>query len=188
MKYIREYSEDWAGGFRTVARFLETFLPDGCRVHHVGSTSVPDMPAKDIVDVDIECPQGSMGRVIDRLAEAGYEHRGDRGVPTREAFRPRDGSDAALLYPHHLYACESGSPELRRHLAFRDYLAAHPERTSWLACEKRRADGASPTRDAYIDAKATAYEEILAEAVSWAFDRDEPASSRRASRTGSRPP
>ena len=130
------------------------------------------MPAKDIIDVDMECPQGSMSRVIDRLAEAGYEHEGDCGIPTREAFGPQEDSDATLLHPHHLYACESNSPELRRHLAFRDYLMAHPERAGWLAQEKRRADGASPTRDAYIDAKAAAYEAIVAAAMSWVSNRE----------------
>ena len=113
-----------------------------------------------------------MSRVIDRLAEVGYEHEGDRGIPTREAFRPQEGFDATFLHPHHLYACESNSPELRRHLALRDYLIAHPERAGWLARQKRRADGASPTRDAYIDAKAAAYEAIVAEAMWWVSDRE----------------
>lgn len=105
-----------------------------------------------------------MNRVIDLLSDAGYEHEGDLGIPTREAFRPRDGSDALLVHAHHLYACETNSPELRRHLAFRDYLIAHPERAGWLAERKRLADAASATRDAYLQSKAEAYEQIVAEA------------------------
>lgn len=167
MRHIREHTDDWANDFSEVARFLESILPSGCRVHHVGSTSVPGMPAKDIVDIDIECPQGSMRDVIERLANADYDYRGNRGIPMREAFAPRDGSQAALLRTHHLYACESGSTALRDHLAFRDYLLAHPERACWLAAEKRRADRVSSTRAAYIDAKAAAYEKVLAEAVAW---------------------
>ena len=178
MEYIREYTEAWSDDFQEIARLLQTTLPCGCRVHHVGSTSVPGMPAKDIVDIDIECPLGSMERVIDTLAETGYDHRGDRGVPTRQVFTPREGSHAALLRPHHLYACESGSPALRDHLATRDYLLSHPDRASWLAGAKRRADRASSTRAEYIAAKAAAYEEILAEAVSWAFEGDRVAPSR----------
>ena len=105
-----------------------------------------------------------MNRVIDLLNDAGYEHEGDLGIPTREAFRPRDGSDALLVRAHHLYACETSSSELRRHLAFRDYLIAQPERAGWLAERKRLADGASNTRDTYIQTKAEAYEQIAAEA------------------------
>ncbi len=170
MEYIREYTEAWSDDFGDIARFLGTTLPCGCSVHHVGSTSVPGMPAKDIVDIDIECPHGSMKRVIDWLAEAGYDHQGDRGIPTREAFTPREGSRAALLRPHHLYACETGSPALRVHLATRDYLLSHPERASWLAAAKRRADSAAPTRADYIEAKVAAYEKIAREAESWSSE------------------
>ncbi|MEQ8992652.1 MAG: GrpB family protein [Pseudomonadales bacterium] len=171
MNYIREYQISWVDDFKEIARFLESCLPDGVRIHHVGSTSVQGMPAKDIIDVDIECPRGSMVRIIARLAEAGYEHEGDLGVTTREAFRPCDQTAASHLRPHHLYACETESPELGRHLAFRDYLLSHPERASWLANEKRRADNEATSRDAYIDGKAASYKKIVSEALSWVAGR-----------------
>ena len=174
MKHIREHCKDWLKDFAEIARYLRTYLPGECRIHHVGSTAIPNMPAKDVIDVDIECPQGSMGRVIERLSDAGYEHLGDRGIPTREAFRPREGSRALLLHAHHLYACESGSVELRRHLAFRDYLSSHPERGRWLAAAKRRAADASTTREAYIQAKDAGYKAVVAEACAWAGVRGPP--------------
>ena len=167
LKHIREYSTDWLDGFAEIARYLARYLPGECRIHHVGSTAIPDMPAKDVIDVDIERPPGSMGRVVVALSDAGYEHLGDRGVLTREAFRPQEGSGALLLPAHHLYACESGSAELRRHLAFRDYLSSRPERARWLADAKRRAADAAPTREAYIEAKDAAYKAIVAEATAW---------------------
>ena len=171
LKHIREFTTVWAVGFAEIEQYLARHLPGECRIHHVGSTAIPDMPAKDVIDVDIECPQGSMGRVVLRLSEAGYEHLGDRGIPTREAFRPQEGSGALLLPTHHLYACESGSAELRRHLAFRDYLASHPARARWLGDAKRRAADGAPTREAYIEAKDAAYEAIVAEATAWGLTR-----------------
>ena len=81
------------------------------------------------------------------------------------------GCNAFRLRSHHLYACESDSPELRRHLVFRDYLIAHPERASWLADEKRRADELAVSRDAYIEGKVAAYEEIVVEASSWSANQ-----------------
>lgn len=171
MNHIREYSADWLRGFAEIAQYLARYLPGECRIHHVGSTSIPDMPAKDVIDVDIECPQGSMGRVVVALSEAGYEHLGDRGIPTREAFRPLEGTVALLLPAHHLYACESDSAELRRHLAFREYLSSHPKRARWLADAKRRADAGAPTREAYIEAKDAAYKAIVAEATAWDVTR-----------------
>jgi GrpB-like predicted nucleotidyltransferase (UPF0157 family) len=59
---------------------------------------------------------------IDRLASLGYAHKGDLGIPGREAFATPLGLPA-----HHLYVCAADSAELRRHLLFRDYLRSHPE-------------------------------------------------------------
>lgn len=171
MRHIREYTTNWVIGFDEIVQYLAKHLPGECRIHHVGSTAIPDMPAKDVIDVDIECPQGSMGRVVVALSNAGYEHLGDRGIPTREAFRPQEGCGALLLPAHHLYACESGSVELRRHLAFRNYLSSHPERARWLADAKRRAADVAPTREAYIEAKDAAYQAIVAEATAWGRTR-----------------
>jgi len=93
---------------------------------------VSGMPAKNIIDFDIECPKGSM-ETISALNAAGYEHEGDMGIPRREAFRPKVGIEASRLCLHHLYACESNVKELQRHLVFRNYLLATPEKAEWLA-------------------------------------------------------
>jgi len=171
MNYIKGYTEEWVRDFLTIADCLEGWLFRAVQIHHVGSTSVPGMVAKDIIDVDIECAVGEMERVIERLGLAGYEHTGDQGIPTREAFRPVAGSAAAGLRAHHLYACEADSPELHRHLALRDYLRAHPAQADWLAAEKVRVDAAAGSREAYIEGKAGCYETIVAQALAWAAKR-----------------
>lgn len=167
MNYITPYQAGWPIRFQHLADFLTPWLPAGCKLHHVGSTSVPGMPAKDIIDLDIECPVGTMAAIIAALAAAGYEHEGDLGIVTREAFRPRPQSAATALPAHHLYACEADSPELAKHLAYRDYLIAHPERATWLATEKIRADAAAASRDDYIARKDAAYQRITAESLAW---------------------
>ena len=167
MKYIRHYSKNWAHEFAEIAKFLRGYLREEMLIHHVGSTAIPAMPAKDIVDIDIECPNGSISKVIAALTKAGYEHNGDQGIPSREAFSPRAGTKAIDLRPHHLYACETQSVELHRHLAFRDYLRLHPERAIWLADQKQRADHSASTRDGYIEGKSGSYGKIVAEAESW---------------------
>jgi GrpB-like predicted nucleotidyltransferase (UPF0157 family) len=167
MQFITEYNTQWPRRFDELAEMLRPFLPYACALHHVGSTSIPGMPAKDIIDIDIECPIGAMASIIQALARAGYEHRGDLGVPTREAFKP--SPDAALcLPPHHLYACESDSPELFRHRTFRQYLIEHEARLLWLTEQKRRADKTASTRDEYIENKTDAYNTIVIEAMAWA--------------------
>lgn len=167
MKYITAYNRDWPERFARIAAHVRTFLPDGCTIHHVGSTSVPGMPAKDIIDLDIEYAQCTLQEVVDALGEAGYEHEGDLGVPGREAFKAVPDSHAASLPAHHLYACESGAFELQKHLSFRNYLRAHPERADRLSKKKLSADASANTRDEYMENKSRCYEAITRESMEW---------------------
>jgi GrpB-like predicted nucleotidyltransferase (UPF0157 family) len=91
-------------------------------LEHVGSTAVPNLAAKPIIDIDVLLASETLlPAAIDRLASVGYFHQGDLGIPEREAFLALDNDP-----PHHLYVCPPGSAEFRRHIAFRDYLRAHP--------------------------------------------------------------
>jgi GrpB-like predicted nucleotidyltransferase (UPF0157 family) len=92
-------------------------------VEHVGSTSVPGLRAKPVIDACIVvASSGEDQGCIDRLAGIGYVHRGNLGVPEREAFRRPDE-----LPRHHLYLSPRASLSLRNHLGFRDYLRSHPD-------------------------------------------------------------
>jgi GrpB-like predicted nucleotidyltransferase (UPF0157 family) len=91
-------------------------------IEHVGSTAVPCLAAKPIIDMDVLlASQAMLPAAIDRLASLGYVHQGDLGIPEREAFLAPAGDP-----PHHLYVCPPHSAEFRRHIAFRDYLRTHP--------------------------------------------------------------
>lgn len=92
-------------------------------LEHVGSTSVPGLRAKPVIDA---CIVGASRRdiphIVKALARIGYVHRGELGVPDREAFQHPES-----LPRHHLYASHRGSLSLKNHLGLRDYLRAHPE-------------------------------------------------------------
>lgn len=97
-------------------------------VEHVGSTAVPKLLAKAILDIDLVIPsRDDLPDVIERLGSLGYSYRGDQGIPGREVFK---GVDRKVPYSdperdwthHHLYVCAEGADELRRHLLFRDLL------------------------------------------------------------------
>ena len=91
-------------------------------IEHVGSTSVPGLAAKPVIDMDIVVGSiGDLAECIDALALLGYRHLGDLGIEGREAFDNPPGMPA-----HNLYLCPHGSTGLRNHLAVRDYLRAHP--------------------------------------------------------------
>ena len=181
MRYITEYQGRWPASFEKITRAIRMKLPGACEIHHVGATAIPGMPSKDIIDLTIECPKGGMAAVIRGLADLGYEHQGNKGLPGREAFRPLRDSVAEELPAHHLYACEASAMELRKHLAFRDYLLAHPEKMNWLAEQKRLADQGATSRDEYIANKVQAYEAMTAQSLAWAAAAGPRATNRKAS-------
>jgi GrpB-like predicted nucleotidyltransferase (UPF0157 family) len=131
------------------------------RLEHVGGTSIPGMCAKPVLDMVAGRPHGSpVQDCITRLQQAGYEHRGEQGVPGREFFRR--GRPRA----YHLHLVEEGGPLWRDYLAFRDYLRAHPESARRFAALKRALATQFPhDRGAYIDAKTVPVQEILRRAM-----------------------
>ena len=119
----------WSKEFADLhAIYIEALGPLALRIEHVGSTSVPDLLAKPILDIDIvisgyeDFPQ--VAKALERL---GYFHNGDQGIPEREAFKYTDEFTPHVSPPrkwmtHHLYVCPEDGREFRRHIAFRDAL------------------------------------------------------------------
>lgn len=119
---VAAYDPSWPLIFeRLKAPIWEAVAGLARSVEHVGSTSVPGLAAKPIIDMDVVVPlRTAMPGVIERLARIGYRHCGDLGIEGREAFENPPG-----LPPHHLYACIEGGVALANHLMVRDYLRAH---------------------------------------------------------------
>lgn len=120
---VEPYDPAWPRTFDRLRRRIAGALGEvALAIEHVGSTSVPGLAAKPIIDIDVVVrgPE-ELATAIVRLAGLGYAHEGDLGVPGREAFARPEG-DA----PHHLYVCLVGGQELTRHLAFRDRLRSDP--------------------------------------------------------------
>lgn len=120
------YNPEWAEQFRKIAKELKQLLGElAIAVEHVGSTSVPGLAAKPIIDIDVVIRDYSVfSETVKELEAGGYYHEGDLGIAGREAFG-YDGKNH--LQKHHLYVCPADSGELQRHLAFRDYLRTHDE-------------------------------------------------------------
>ena len=128
---------------------------------HVGSTAVPGLDAKPIVDLDVVVPDAAgAGPAVAALAAAGGEHEGDLCIAGREAFRP----PADTVY-HHLYVVVAGRPAHRDHVDPRDFLRAHPDEAARYGELKRALAGLLETdRAAYADGKAQMIAELLREA------------------------
>jgi len=127
-------------------------------IEHVGSTAVPGLAAKPVIDLDVIVRSiGDVPVAIHRLRSIGYLHEGDLGIPGREAFVwPRHERR------HHLYVCPVDSEALHDHLLFRDYLRNHPEDARRYAVAKKKAAHDFPQdRQGYAEAKREVGEEIL---------------------------
>lgn len=123
---VKSYSPTWKWSFLLIRKRLKRVLDtSNASIHHVGSTSVEGLPAKPNIDIDVEIKSFNVfEKVKEKLQRLGYRHVGDQGIKGREVFKLKRWN---LLPKHHLYVCVSGARELKRHLAFRDYLITHSD-------------------------------------------------------------
>ena len=119
---VVDYDPRWSELFEALRARVASALGElALAIEHVGSTSVPGLAAKPIIDMDVVVRGGDVAEGIARLAQLGYRHRGDLGILEREAFEPPAGSPA-----HHLYLCPEDSQALANHRAVRDFLRGDP--------------------------------------------------------------
>jgi GrpB-like predicted nucleotidyltransferase (UPF0157 family) len=156
---VHKYNPDWVILFEELRDLVLPVLSDLIvTIEHVGSTSVPGLAAKPIVDMDVVVPtQADIHTVIQRLATLGYIHEGDLGATGREAFIP-----PADVTWHHLYLCTKENAEYKRHILFRDYLRSHPEEAKIYGDLKLElSQRFNNDRLAYTNAKSDFVQEIL---------------------------
>jgi GrpB-like predicted nucleotidyltransferase (UPF0157 family) len=131
---ICAYDPRWPTEFARLRQRAIAALGDlAVAVEHVGSTAVPGLAGKPVIDLDIVVSSREDVTVaLDRLATVGYEREGRGGVVATV-----DGLTAAHWPPderrHHLYIVVAGSQVHRERLAFRDYLREHPRQTQRYA-------------------------------------------------------
>jgi GrpB-like predicted nucleotidyltransferase (UPF0157 family) len=125
---------------------------------HVGSTAVPGLDGKPIVDMDVVVPDWSgVAAARQGLTAADWRHQGELGIAGRAAFGPP--ADAPY---HHLYVVVAGSKPHRDHVDLRDYLRRRPDEAArYAALKGRLAYLLTADRDAYTDGKAELIGELL---------------------------
>ena len=161
---VLPYNPSWPAAFVAVRQALATLLGPAARtIHHVGSTAVPGLVAKPVLDVLVETPSlGLIDEATPDLVERGYEARGEYGIEGRRYFSRAAAPGLKL----HLHAFESGHERIAKHLRFRDYLLAHPEEAARYARLKQElAIRYANDRDAYQEGKAAFIAEVQARAA-----------------------
>lgn len=133
-------------------------------VEHVGSTSVEGLSAKPIIDLDLVMDSYAvLPVIIERFKQYGYEHLGNQGIEGREVFDPTV-EDGFMHY--HLYVCPQDGKGYLEHIAFRDYLRAHPSAVEAYAKVKLSlAQQYRLDREAYTNGKTAFVRSILDQAM-----------------------
>ena len=162
------HSKHWAHlAEAEIARLTDLSAGAFSAIHHIGSTSIPGIVAKPIVDLLAEAfSLEVLDAAEPRFTDAGYLWLGEFGIAGRRYLR-RDApvSGERLV---HLHAFAAGSDEIARHLAFRDYLRAHPDVASAYEAEKRRAAALHPLDSwAYTDEKEAWIKATERRALKW---------------------
>ncbi|MEM1290556.1 MAG: GrpB family protein [Cyanobacteria bacterium P01_H01_bin.162] len=183
MRKVEVVSPDpaWPAAFARAAQEIAVALDNNVvAMHHIGSTAIPDIYAKPIIDLLIEVAE--LERVDAHQAAMtalGYQAMGEYGIPGRRYFR-RD--NAAGVRTHHVHAFAADTDQVRRHLAFRDYLVAHPAAAQEYSELKRRLAQAHPTDiEQYMDGKHDFIQAIDQQAAQWSAAKSAARSSNSSS-------
>ena len=144
------YDAVWPAMFEAEAARLEAAcagLP--IRLEHIGSTAIPGLSAKPVIDILAgRPPQSTPREYVGAIRQLGYEHKGAHGVPGRDYFRR--GSPRS----HHVHLVSWSSTVWKEHLLFRDWLRANPSvARDYEAVKRELALAYANDRRAYTDAK-----------------------------------
>ena len=166
----------WPREFHGLARGLRTCLGElALRIDHIGSTSVPGLAAKDIIDVQVTVAELDRDRLIPAFASAGYVHRADNPGDHRPPGAHGPDQDWAKLFfseradrAVNVHVRVLDRANQRYALLFRDYLRAHPDVAAAYAELKRRLAALGVLARVYTEVKDPACDMIMAAAQDWA--------------------
>ena len=157
---VTDYDPHWPEQFELLRKHLRPLLEKfNCRLEHVGSTAVPGLAAKPVIDADCILSDGSQWPAVrEALERFGFFHRGDGGLKGREMFT----ETLALPFRHNFYVCLPESLHLANHLKLRDYLRETPEAAHHYGALKRRLAERFPDDvDSYCAGKSGLLAEFL---------------------------
>ena len=165
--HVAPHDPGWSAEFMVEeARIRSVLGAMATAVHHIGSTAIPGIFAKPIIDILLEVADiQKLDSRSSELGDLGYEAKGEFGIAGRRYFRKES---ATGVRTHQIHAFKRGSPAVERHLAFRDYIIAHPNIAQSYSLLKQRLAAAHPNDiEAYVDGKDSFIKEHEAKAIIW---------------------
>ena len=161
MVVVVDYDCAWPGRFEMLrneyALAMAAAQVPVVAIEHVGSTSVPGLAAKPVIDCDIVVREADVAAAGEVLVSLGFTPLGELGIPQRWAFK-----EPARLAGTNTYVIVDGCLSLRNHLAVREVLRADAALRDEYAAVKRQAGAHAANIDAYGQAKSAMVQKILA--------------------------
>ena len=171
MKVVVEpHNPRWADMFDIESKMVVQALGmNVVAIHHIGSTAIPTVHARPIIDMLVAVADiDDVDARNPAMESFGYEALGEYGIPGRRYFRK---DDDAGIWTHQAHTFAAGSPEVERHLAFRDFVLAHPEWAKRYSDLKRKLAKAHPDNiERYMDGKEAFIKEADRKAAAWRAD------------------
>ncbi|MEO5953785.1 MAG: GrpB family protein [Chloroflexia bacterium] len=154
-EWPREYEQERAAIVQAIGSYIGN-------IEHAGSTSVPGLAAKPIIDICIDLTIYPLPiEAIAAMEKLGYEYKGEYGIPGREYFSKKSPRS------YHVHAYSPVNPELNTHILFRDYLRSHPEAAREYEQLKRELAERHTDGIAYTDGKTEFIKRTVGEAGEW---------------------
>ena len=155
---IEKYTSDWVNHFNDIKSQIETVLTGlECSIEHVGSTAVPHLDSKPIIDIDIVYSvKPDFEKIKLGLEKIGYCHHGNQGIEGRDVFKRSGQLSNEVLdsIKHHLYVCPMDSKALERHLLSRNHLRKNEEaRMKYQQMKYELAEQSNQDRKKYQELK-----------------------------------
>ena len=162
------YQREWVGAFeRESTALLIAVNAIPLTIEHIGSTSIPGLCAKPIIDMLLIVERVELLDDQNRsFEEIGYQVMGEYGIDSRRYFRRDDERGNRIV---HVHGFADGSMNIQRHLLFRDYLRAYPARAAeYGALKVRLAEEYPNDIEQYMNGKDALIKQIELEASNWA--------------------
>lgn len=157
---LKEYNEKWKSEYESEKKFLIEKLGDEIiEIHHIGSTSIPELKAKPVIDILVVIPSlDDIENIENILKDYDYSNRGPQGVPDR-CFFAKGPEDART---HYIHFTEPGSDTYYNQIYFKRYLIDHPEYIDkYCSLKKDLAEKYVDERPKYTQGKNNFIKEII---------------------------
>lgn len=163
--FLLDYDPRWPDLYEEErAKIAGTLADLVVDIHHIGSTSVPGLAAKPVIDILVGVKHLDLTSThMAEMTAVGYEYRGDAGISGRLFFRK------GIPRTHHVHVVRYGDEIWDNHLLFRDYLQAHPgEARRYAELKRQLASSYKYDRARYTESKSPFITSVLSRARAWA--------------------